>query len=124
MSNILIESFTNFANSLKETYTKKADIVDNLDSTDTDKPLSANMGSSIKAEIDGLKGNTFTGVLSTGSTSVTIATSITDISDRTMDIYTSKYGLNPTAVETDTSGNVTLTFDTQSEDINIKLIIK
>ena len=51
IKDIIKESLTNFANSIKETYTKKNDIIDNLNSTDSTKPLSANMGKSLDSKI-------------------------------------------------------------------------
>ncbi len=41
-------------NNIKNTYTKKSDIVDNLTSTDTTKPLSANQGKVLKNLIDAI----------------------------------------------------------------------
>ena len=42
-------SLINFSNSISKVFVKKTDVVDNLTSTDTDKPLSANQGSTLSA---------------------------------------------------------------------------
>ena len=42
-------SLINFSNSISKVFVQKADVVDNLTSTDTDKPLSANQGSTLSA---------------------------------------------------------------------------
>ena len=49
-------SIVNAINELKSDKVNKTDIVDNLTSTDTDKPLSANQGKALKDEVD-LKAN-------------------------------------------------------------------
>ena len=68
------------------------------------------------------KPTTVTGTLSTGSTSITLSNdAITE--DSTIDFYTSIYGVNPKTV-TVISGNVTLTFDAQTTDMNIKVVIE
>lgn len=60
-----------------------------------------------------------TGTLSAGSTSLTLSdASIT--SSSTLDFYTSVYGVNPTAVSIST-GSVTLTFEAQLSNINVKV---
>ena len=60
-----------------------------------------------------------TATLSSGSTSVTIAdTSIKE--NGLIDIYTDVYGLNPTSVVV-ANGSVTLTFDAQESDVQVKV---
>ena len=60
-----------------------------------------------------------TGTLTAGSTSLTLSdASIT--SSSTLDFYTSVYGVNPTAVSIST-GSVTLTFEAQLSNINVKV---
>lgn len=60
-----------------------------------------------------------TGTLSSGSTSVTIAdTSIK--ADGLIDIYTDVYGVNPTSVDI-SDGSITITFDIQESDIQVKV---
>ena len=72
--------------------------------------------------IDELTGNTITGTLSTGSTSITLSdSSIT--TDSTIDLYTSIYGVNPKSV-TLKSGSVTLTFKAQTTDVKVKVVVK
>ena len=60
-----------------------------------------------------------TGTLTAGSTSLTLSdASITNNS--TLDFYTSVYGVNPTSVSIST-GSVTLTFEAQLTNINVKV---
>lgn len=60
-----------------------------------------------------------TGTLTAGSTSLTLSdASITASS--TLDFYTSVYGVNPTAVSVST-GTVTLTFEAQGSNIDVKV---
>ena len=60
-----------------------------------------------------------TGTLTAGNTSITLSdASITTSS--TIDIYTSVYGVNPTAA-TVATGSVTLTFEAQAGDISVKV---
>ena len=53
----LTTSLTNFAKSIAKTYSKTADIVDNLLSTDSTLPLSAKQGNVLQTEIDTLNSN-------------------------------------------------------------------
>ena len=57
LKDIIKESLINFSNSIKDTYTKKNDIIDNLNSTDSTKPLSANMGNTLNSSINNLNSN-------------------------------------------------------------------
>ena len=60
-----------------------------------------------------------TGTLTAGSTTLTLSdASITTSS--TLDFYTSVYGVNPTAVSIST-GSVTLTFEAQLSNIDVKV---
>ncbi len=74
------------------------------------------------ADLGGGGGYTeLTGTLTAGNTSITLSdASITTSS--TIDIYTSVYGVNPTAA-TDATGSVTLTFEAQAGDISVKVRI-
>lgn len=53
----LTTSLTNFAKSIAKTYSKTADIVDNLLSTDSTLPLSAKQGNVLQTQIDTLNSN-------------------------------------------------------------------
>ena len=53
----LTTSLTNFAKSIAKTYSKTADIVDNLLSTDSTLPLSAKQGNVLQTQIDALNSN-------------------------------------------------------------------
>ena len=60
-----------------------------------------------------------TGVLTAGSTSITLSdVSITTAS--TFDFYTDTFGVNPTAI-TVTNGNITLTFEAQQSNVGVKV---
>ena len=56
----LTTSLTNFAKSIAKTYPKTANIVDNLLSTDSTLPLSANQGNVLQTQIDTLNSNFYT----------------------------------------------------------------
>ena len=63
-----------------------------------------------------------TGTLSAGSTSITLTNSaITN--DSVIDIYTSVYGVNPTAISV-SDGSIRLTFDAQSSAVNIRIEVR
>lgn len=69
----------------------------------------------------GTKNTVLTGTLTAGQTSLTISdTAIT--ADSLIDIYTDKYGVNPTNVVS-AAGSVTLTFEAQTSDLNVKVVI-
>lgn len=62
------------------------------------------------------------GVLTSGSTSITLTDP--DIkSTSTISVYTDVFGVNPKTVTTE-DGNITLTFTSQSTDVNIKVSVK
>lgn len=67
-------------------------------------------------------GTTLTSTLSAGSTSLVFSNSVITTSS-TIDLYTDKYGVNPTNVVVET-GKMTLTFDAQSSAISVKAVIK
>lgn len=67
-------------------------------------------------------GVTLTETLTAGSTSVTFTdVSITD--SAMYDFYTDVWGVNPTSVSV-TNGQLSLTFDSQSSDVSVKVVIK
>lgn len=63
-----------------------------------------------------------TQTLTAGQTGLTF-TSVAIRTDSFMDIYTDTLGVNPTGV-TSVSGSITLTFDAQSSDIVVAVIIR
>ena len=63
-----------------------------------------------------------TGTLTAGQTTITLTSEIID-SNSSFDFYTSVFGVNPTAVSVST-GSITLTFDNQSIDISVKVVVK
>lgn len=67
-------------------------------------------------------GITLTGTLAAGSTTLTFSNSLIT-TDSTIDIYTSVYGVNPSAV-TISSGQVVLTFEAQSAALNVKVEVR
>lgn len=71
--------------------------------------------------INEVRGEILTGTLLAGATSITLSDASID-SDSTIDIYTSVYGVSPTAV-TVATGSVTLTFDAQGADLGVKVVI-
>ena len=93
-------------------------IQDNLTSTSTTDSLSAKQGKVLNEKF----GTTLTSTLSAGSTSLIFSNSVITTSS-TIDLYTDKYGVNPTNVVVET-GKMTLTFDTQSSAISVKAVIK
>jgi hypothetical protein len=73
-------------------------------------------------KIDSLLGVTLTGTLSIGDTEVTI-TNEKITTDSMIDIYTDNFSAYPTAVTT-SDGSITLTFDAQVVDVNIKVVVR
>lgn len=59
-----------------------------------------------------------TGILTTGQTSITLQSNLIT-TDSTFDIYTSIWGAEPTDV-TVANGSITLTFEAQETDMNVK----
>ena len=68
------------------------------------------------------KPTTITGTLTAGSTSLVLSNSAIT-TDSTIDIYTDKWGVNPTDVVVET-GKVTLTFEAQATALNVKVEVK
>lgn len=63
-----------------------------------------------------------TGTLAAGTTSITLSNAaITTTSS--VDIYTDKWGVNPTAVTLE-AGKITLAFDTQTEALAVKVEVR
>ena len=86
---------------------------DNAQSAVTQKVYGAN------AQGGGGSWTDVTGTLTAGQTSITLSHgSIT--TDSTIDFYTSIFGVNPTAVSVST-GSVTLTFEAQSTNMDVKV---
>lgn len=64
-------------------------------------------------------GVTLTGTLTAGQTTITLS-SMAITANSTLDFYTDVFGINPTSVSVST-GSVTLTFESQATDINVKV---
>lgn len=79
----LTTSLANFSKSIAKTYSKTADIVDNLLSTDSTLPLSAKQGSVLQTQIDTLNSNKVSGAFKqyryTGSITKDVAVEIATI---------------------------------------------
>lgn len=69
----------------------------------------------------GTKDVVLTGTLTAGQTSLVISDAAIT-ADSLIDIYTDKYGVNPTNV-TSAAGSVTLTFEAQTSNLNVKVVI-
>lgn len=63
-----------------------------------------------------------TATLTAGETSITFEND-SIVPNCIVDIYTNKFGVNPTGM-TATEGSLTLTFEAQSTDINVRLEVK
>lgn len=106
-----------------------SDVVDNVTSTDIDKPLSANMGKELQEQITEhtesinsinssmAEKGIITGILAAGDTSITISDERITTSS-ILSFYTSIYGVNPTSVNV-SEGSVTLEFKAQDEDMTV-----
>lgn len=71
-----------------------------------------------------LRGETLTGTLTAGETSLVLTSSIVNASSY-IDVYTDTYGVVPTNVSVDNSNRqITLTFKASSSPIGVKLVIK
>ena len=68
------------------------------------------------------KPTTITGTLTAGSTSLVLSNSAVT-TDSTIDIYTDKWGVNPTDVVVE-AGKVTLTFEAQAAVLNVKVEVR
>jgi hypothetical protein len=73
-------------------------------------------------KIESMFGTVITGTLTTGATSLTLKNN--NIKTTSMiDIYTDNFSIYPTDV-TVSDGSITLTFDAQTVDVNIKVVVK
>lgn len=63
-----------------------------------------------------------TGTLNAGSTTITLSDAAID-ANSSFDFYTSIYGVSPTAVSVST-GEIILTFEAQSADMGVKVVVK
>lgn len=71
-----------------------------------------------------LRGETLTGTLSVGSTSIVLTSQIVN-ADSYVDVYTNQYGIMPTNVEIDNSTkHITLTFREQEVTVGVKVIVR
>lgn len=77
------------------------------------------LNTTLQTDLEEIRGVTLTGTLTAGETTLALAdASITENSS--IDVYTSVYGVNPTAI-TVASRTMTLTFDAQEADVNVKV---
>ena len=100
----------------------KSDVgLGNVDNTsDLDKPISTATQTALNAKENA--STVLTSTLSSGSTSVTFSNAA--ITTTAMyDVYADKYGLTPTDI-TITTGQAVLTFEAQSANVSIKLVIR
>ena len=75
-----------------------------------------------KTEVDTLTGKFITGTLTTGNTSLTLSDE--DITTSSIiDIYTDVFGISPVNAVT-TTGQIVLTFESQSVDVGVKVWIR
>ena len=90
-----------------------------IDTAMSDSSTNAVQNKVIKEYVDGAVGETVSGTLTTGSTSVALTFSDVTLGANTrLKVYSSEYGVNPTAISV--SGQVvTLTFDAQASDITV-----
>ena len=100
-------------------------IVDNqnvmMDTLNTTKS-NTNDIKSILDIVNNVSEESITGTLKAGKTSITLKNN--NIKEDTgVEVYTSIYNVNPTAIFT-TDGGITLTFDKQNTDMNVKVIFK
>ena len=100
-------------------------IVDNqnvmIDTLNTTKS-NTNDIKSILDIVNNVSEESITGTLKAGKTSITLKNN--NIKEDTgVEVYTSIYNVNPTAIFT-TDGSITLTFDKQNTDMNVKVIFK
>ena len=94
------------------------------DYTNTDKGKVDNLPNDTDTELSKKadKPITITGTLTAGSTSLVLSNSAIT-TDSTIDIYTDKWGVNPTDVVV-VAGKVTLTFDAQAAALNVKVEVR
>lgn len=80
-------------------------------------------GENVEERTSALQGVWLTGTLAVGDTSITFADdSITEACF--VEIYTNIYGVSPEAVDTDTSGQLTLIFEEQEKDMRVCVNIR
>ena len=73
----------------------------------------------VAGAISEIYGKVFTDTLTAGSTTVTIQDSVIT-TNSTLDIYTDTFGVNPSSVVV-TTGQIVITFPTQSTDLQVKV---
>ena len=79
---------------------------------------------SLQDNIEAAIGVEETGILTAGSTSITLSNAhISTGSDCSLSFQTTIFGVNPTAVSV-SNGSVTLTFPAQAVDMGVKAVIK
>lgn len=96
-------------------------VIDNLNSTSSEDALSAKQGKFLndtKQNAD----KVLTGTLVATQTSI-LFTDASITSTALIDIYTDKFGVNPTNA-TQSGTTLTLTFDAQQNDLSVKVVIK
>lgn len=80
-------------------------------------------GESVEEKTSKLEGICLTATLAAGSTSITFTdASITE--DCFVDVYTDVYGVNPESIQTGETGQLTLLFEEQEQDIRVRIKIK
>lgn len=78
----------------------------------------------VESAVAVVDGETQSGTLTAGATSVTLTfTDVTIGANTLVDLYTDTYGVNPTAIST-TSNTVTLTFDAQASNVGVKVHVR
>lgn len=75
-----------------------------------------------KTVVDAVVGTVLTDTLEAGETTLTFTDNAITISS-TFDFYTDTFGVNPTAVSV-SAGSITLTFEEQSSDVEVKVVVK
>lgn len=78
----------------------------------------------ISGGLTALRGETLESTLASGSTSLTLTSTILT-STSYIDVYTDVYGVNPTAITTDTNAmTITLTFKAQSSSVVVRVVVR
>ena len=107
-----------------EDYLQNNDIVEvegNPVEVSTDSLTKINIGGTVYS-VSGDSATVLTSTLSAGSTSLTFSNAA--ITTTAMyDVYADKYGLTPTDI-TVTTGQAVLTFEAQSSNVSVKLVIR
>jgi len=100
----------------------KSDVgLGNVDNTsDLNKPISTATQTALNAKENA--STVLTSTLSAGSTSLTFSNAAITITSM-YDIYADKYGLTPTNISI-TTGQAVLTFEAQSSNVSVKLVIR